>query len=38
MVPPALSGVKLKALPHVLRLLAKLPQPLAAAVKRGVAP
>jgi acetolactate synthase-1/2/3 large subunit len=37
-VPPAISGLKLKALPYLLRALGRLPGPLARAVKRKVAP
>lgn len=37
-VPSALSGLKLAALPHLLRLLGLLPQPLALALKRRLAP
>jgi len=37
-VPAALSGFKLKALPHLLRLLGVLPQPLALALKKTIAP
>jgi acetolactate synthase-1/2/3 large subunit len=38
MVPSAISGFKLKALPHVLSALSSLPRPLARAIKRKVAP
>ena len=37
-VPPAFTGLKLKALPYLLRTLGYLPQPLARAIKRKVAP
>ena len=37
-VPPTLTGLKLRVLPHVLQSLAKLPQPIARAIKRGIAP
>jgi acetolactate synthase-1/2/3 large subunit len=37
-VPPTLSGLKLKLLPHVLGSLNKLPQPLAHVLKRKLAP
>jgi acetolactate synthase-1/2/3 large subunit len=37
-VPPTLTGLKLRVLPHLLQSLAKLPQPLARAIKRGIAP
>jgi acetolactate synthase-1/2/3 large subunit len=37
-VPPTLAGLKLRVLPHVLQSLAKLPQPIARAIKRGIAP
>lgn len=37
-VPNAFSGLKLKALPHVLGALAKLPQPLAKMLKRKISP
>lgn len=37
-VPSALSGFKLKAMPHALNALKFLPGPVARAVKRGLAP
>ncbi|GMU68537.1 MAG: acetolactate synthase I/II/III large subunit [Steroidobacteraceae bacterium] len=37
-VPSAFSGLKLRLLPHVLGSLARLPQPLARALKRKVSP
>jgi len=37
-VPPTLAGLKLRVLPHLLQSLAHLPRPLAAALKRGIAP
>ncbi len=37
-VPSAFSGLKLRLLPHVLDSLARLPQPLARALKRKVSP
>jgi len=37
-VPSAFSGLKLRLLPHVLGSLARLPQPLALAIKHKVAP
>jgi acetolactate synthase-1/2/3 large subunit len=37
-VPPTLAGLKLRVLPHLLQSLAKLPQPIARAIKRGIAP
>ena len=37
-VPPSLTGLKLRVLPHVLQSLAKLPLPIARAIKRGIAP
>ncbi len=37
-VPPSLTGLKLRVLPHLLQSLAKLPQPVARAIKRGIAP
>ncbi len=37
-VPSAISGLKLKALPHILSALGSLPRPLARAIKRRVAP
>ncbi len=37
-VPPSLAGLKLRVLPHVLSSLAKLPRPVARAIKRGIAP
>jgi len=37
-VPRAFSGLKLKALPHLLRAIARLPQPVARAIKRKVVP
>ena len=37
-VPRALSGLKLKALPHLLRAIPHLPQPVARAIKTRVEP
>lgn len=37
-VPNSLSGLKLRLLPHVLNSLENLPQPVARAVKKAVAP
>jgi len=37
-VPPTLVGLKLRVLPHLLQSLANLPQPVARAIKRGIAP
>ncbi|HET8695128.1 MAG TPA: acetolactate synthase large subunit [Aquabacterium sp.] len=37
-VPSAVSGLKLRLLPHVLGSISKLPQPVARAIKRGIAP
>ncbi len=37
-VPNAFSGLKLRMLPHLLRSLGRLPQPVAQAIKRKVAP
>jgi acetolactate synthase-1/2/3 large subunit len=37
-VPPTLAGLKLRVLPHLLQSLAKLPLPMARAIKRGIAP
>ena len=37
-VPPTLAGMKLRVLPHVLQSLANLPQPIARALKRKIAP
>ena len=37
-VPPTLTGLKLRLLPHLLQSLASLPQPLARALKRSLAP
>ena len=37
-VPPTMTGLKLRVLPHLLQSLANLPQPLARAIKRGIAP
>ena len=37
-VPPSLAGLKLRVLPYLLESLANLPQPLARAIKRGIAP
>ena len=37
-VPPSLTGLKLRVLPHLLQSLANLPQPIARAIKRGIAP
>ncbi|MDE2077223.1 MAG: acetolactate synthase large subunit [Burkholderiales bacterium] len=38
LVPSAVSGLKLRLLPHVLGSISKLPQPVARAIKRGIAP
>lgn len=38
LIPSVFSGVRLRALPHALRVLEKLPRPLARAVKRRVYP
>ncbi len=38
MVPSAISGLKLKVLPHVLSSLSSLPQPLARMIKRKLSP
>jgi acetolactate synthase-1/2/3 large subunit len=38
LIPSVFSGVRLRALPHALRVLEKLPQPLARAVKRRISP
>ena len=38
LVPPSLTGLKLRVLPHVLKSLANLPGPVARAIKRGIAP
>lgn len=37
-VPPTLTGLKLRVLPHLLGSLKRLPGPLAQALKRGIAP
>ena len=37
-VPPSLAGLKLRVLPHLLQSLSKLPQPVALALKRAIAP
>lgn len=37
-VPPTLTGLKLRVLPHLLQSLANLPQPIARALKRKIAP
>ncbi len=37
-VPPSLTGLKLRVLPHLLQSLAKLPLPVARALKRAIAP
>jgi acetolactate synthase-1/2/3 large subunit len=37
-VPPTLAGLKLRVLPHLLQSLANLPQPIALALKRKIAP
>jgi acetolactate synthase-1/2/3 large subunit len=37
-VPPTLAGLKLRVLPHLLESLANLPQPIARALKRKIAP
>jgi len=37
-VPPTLAGLKLRVLPHILQSLANLPQPMAQALKRKIAP
>jgi acetolactate synthase-1/2/3 large subunit len=37
-VPPTLTGLKLRVLPHLLQSLANLPQPVARALKRKLAP
>ena len=37
-VPPTLAGLKLRVLPHLLQSLANLPQPVARALKRKLAP
>jgi acetolactate synthase-1/2/3 large subunit len=37
-VPPTLAGLKLRVLPHILQSLANLPQPIAQALKRKIAP
>lgn len=37
-VPSTFSGLKLRLLPHILGSLARLPQPLARAIKRKVSP
>jgi acetolactate synthase I/II/III large subunit len=38
LIPSVFSGARLRALPHALRVLEKLPGPLARAVKRRVSP
>ena len=38
MVPPSLSGLKLKMLPKILGSLDGLPQPVARFLKRKIAP
>ena len=37
-VPPSLTGLKLRVLPHLLQSLANLPKPVARALKRKIAP
>ncbi|MDP2369725.1 acetolactate synthase large subunit [Rhodoferax sp.] len=37
-VPPSLTGLKLRVLPHLLQSLANLPPPIARALKRAIAP
>jgi len=37
-VPPTLTGLKLRVLPHLLQSLANLPLPIARALKRKIAP
>jgi acetolactate synthase I/II/III large subunit len=37
-VPPALAGLKLKLLPHILGSLDSMPQPIARMLKRKIAP
>jgi acetolactate synthase-1/2/3 large subunit len=37
-VPPTLTGLKLRVLPYLLQSLANLPQPIARALKRTIAP
>ena len=37
-VPPSLTGLKLRVLPHLLQSLANLPPPIARALKRKIAP
>jgi acetolactate synthase-1/2/3 large subunit len=37
-VPPALTGLKLKLLPHILGSLDSMPQPIARMLKRKIAP
>ncbi|MEZ0367231.1 acetolactate synthase large subunit [Mycobacterium sp. pUA109] len=37
-IPPAITGLKLKALPHALSALSRVPTPLAKALKRRFAP
>jgi acetolactate synthase-1/2/3 large subunit len=37
-VPPTLTGLKLRVLPHLLESLASLPRPLARGLKRAIAP
>ncbi len=38
MVPPALAGIKLRLLPHLLRSLSKIPLPMARFIKQKIAP
>ena len=38
LVPPTLTGLKLRVLPHLLQSLASMPPPIARAIKRGIAP
>ncbi|GAB4088589.1 acetolactate synthase large subunit [Hydrogenophaga soli] len=37
-VPPSVTGLKLRVLPHLLQSLQNLPQPLARALKKAIAP
>jgi acetolactate synthase-1/2/3 large subunit len=37
-VPPSVTGLKLRVLPHLLQSLKNLPQPLARALKKAIAP
>ena len=37
-VPPTLTGLKLRVLPHILQSLANLPKPIAQVLKRKIAP